>query len=368
MQTDIRTIKAEKVVEAYISAVPTPNISLDKQAEELFSGIREVLQSQGVRVFQERVFGMQNALEIACPIRAKMYSEFDDGVEPTWLVVPEGINGQISGVQVHAVGGGSENPEIVRLGDMSCGRIFRQADKMYLALSNISASEAGNATAQAQAMLEKVGSLLEHQGIDMYSVPRTWIWLGNILSWYDDFNRVRNQFFTKHGLISSSAPHKMPASTGVGVSPNNGAICAIDLTAVIEPANCIKYLETTGKQKSAFNYGAAFSRASKAITPAGVTIFISGTASIGVGGKTKHLGDAQAQIEASINNVRAVLTEMNCDDKNIVQATAYCKTAEVEKLFRSQWPDLQWPYITVIADICRKELLFEIEAAVAIAR
>ena len=64
--------------------------------------------------------------------------------------------------------------------------------------------------------------------------------------------------------------------------------------------------------------------------------------------------------------MRAVLNEMQCRDEDVVQAIAYCKTTEIEKLFWSQWSDLVWPSLTVIADVCRDDLLFEMEATAAI--
>ena len=41
---------------------------------------------------------------------------------------------------------------------------------------------------------------------------------------------------------------------------------------------------------------------------------------------------------------------------------AYCKTTEVERVFDSLKDNLDWPWLTVICDICRPDLLFEIEA------
>jgi hypothetical protein len=54
---------------------------------------------------------------------------------------------------------------------------------------------------------------------------------------------------------------------------------------------------------------------------------------------------------------------MKCIDEDVVQVIAYCKTTEVERTFNSSFRDtLPWPWITVICDICREDLLFEIEA------
>jgi len=288
--------------------------------------------------------------------------ELDDGVAPSFLVAAEGSSGPIAGVQVHAVI--AENkPEVVSLNRADCGRILRTMGCSLVTLSGISAPKAPNNTQQAQVMLETGESMLKQFGADFLSVPRTWMWLKDILSWYDDFNGVRNNFFTERGLIGAGTRQSMPASTGIGLGPDNGGHCAMDLVAILEPADCTEYLQVTGKQHCALNYGSAFSRASKATTPAGQTVYVSGTASIDAGGATTNIDDAAGQINATIENVRAVLTEMKSSEKDLVQVIAYCKTTEVEEVFKSIKANLNWPWITVICDICRHDLLFEIEAA-----
>jgi enamine deaminase RidA (YjgF/YER057c/UK114 family) len=211
-------------------------------------------------------------------------------------------------------------------------------------------------------MMEKSESVLKQFGADFLSVPRTWMWLSDILSWYDDFNRVRNKFFTERELIGKGSRQSMPASTGIGLYPAGGGECAMDLTAVLEPADSIQFLGAVGKQQCALEYGSAFSRASRSITPAGETVFVSGTASIDASGATTNIGDALGQINTTIENVRAVLRDMNAADGDVVQAIAYCKTTEVEEIFNTVKDSLPWPWITMICDICRPELLFEIEA------
>ncbi len=366
MKIVTRRIESDIATDVYINASVTPNLTLQEQANELFSGIRRVLESERANILQERVFVTEDALETVRPIRKRIYGGYDDGVEPAWLVVPKGINGQIAGVQVHALTS-VEAPKTLHLGDCLCGRIIHSGNIKYLTVSCIRASEAGQPINQMKAMLEKAEAILKQEGFNLHSVPRTWIWLKDIHTWYDDFNRVRNSFFNDHGLIGNSTANRMPASTGIGISPGNGAICGMDLVAVAGMGKPIDYLDAGGNQDSALKYGSAFSRASRVRTPAGTTVFVSGTASIDADGKSTNTGDVSGQIEASICNVRSVLRDMKCRDEDVVQAVAYCETTEIEKVFLDQWSDLAWPNLTVIADICRDDLLFEIEATAVIA-
>ncbi len=360
VNVDIRTIDSASATEFYISVTPGPKAPVHDQAQEIFSSISDVLRSEKADILQERLIGIQAAMEPLCQARAAAYGDLDDGVAPALLVGKQGLSGPIAGVQVHAVR--SRKPEVIALGDDLCGRILRVPGRAYLTLSGISDLKAKDAPGQARAMMQKVEAALRKLGADFLSVPRTWMWLKDILDWYDDFNAVRTGFFKQWGLIGEGTRQTMPASTGIGLGPANGGHCAMDLMAVLEPTDCTRYLQVTGKQHCAFEYGSAFSRAARSVMPAGDAVWVSGTASIDAGGATTHVDDAPGQINATIEAVRAVLAEMQTDEKDLVHVIAYCKTPEVEKAFEPTRKALNWPWITTICDVCRPDLLFEIEA------
>jgi len=358
---ETRSIESASATEIYISATPGEDAPLQDQTREVFFGIRDILLSKNAFILQERIFSTLAATETIRQTRSEAYSDLDDGVAPSFLVAAEGSSGPIAGVQVHAISTNNK-PEVIRLDQTGCGRILHAPGCTLLTLSSISAPQAGKNTEQAQVMMEMGESVLKQFDADFLSVPRTWMWLKDILSWYDEFNNVRNNFFTERGLIGAGTRQSMPASTGIGLGPASGGHCAMDLIAVLEPAGATQYLQAAGKQQCAMEYGSAFSRASKAVTPAGHTVFVSGTASINTDGQTTHIGDAAGQIKATIENVRAVLGDMNCGDEDVVHVIAYCKTTGVKKVFNAYKDTLDWPWITVICDICRPDLLFEIEA------
>ncbi len=357
---DIRTIESASATEFYISATPGREAPVQDQAQEIFSGIRNVLRSEEANILQERLFSTQSAVDALCKARTAAYGDLDDGVAPTLLVGKEGLSGPIAGVQVHAVRSNGK-PEVISLEGNPCGRILRVPGRAYLALSGISDLQSSDARAQAKAMMLKVEAVLKKLGADFLAVPRTWMWLKDILDWYDDFNAVRTNFFKEWGLIGKGTRQTMPASTGIGLGPANGGHCAMDLMAVLEPTDCTEYLQVTGKQHCAFEYGSAFSRAARSAMPAGDAVWVSGTASIDADGATTHIDDAPAQIDATIEAVRAVLAEMRANEKDLVHVIAYCKTVEVEKAFQAKKKALNWPWVTVICDVCRPDLLFEIE-------
>jgi enamine deaminase RidA (YjgF/YER057c/UK114 family) len=361
-----RIIESAQATELYFTATPSPHLDPAEQAKELFAAIADLLHDTNTRLLQERVFATPQAAETIAPIRTKMYGDLDDGVAPTWLAVPQGRAGPISAVQIHAVAGEFAT-EILHLTDTPCGRLVKLPGRGYLVISGITGHEADSRDVQAHLMLEKAESLLKQAGIDFFHIARTWMWLADILDWYDRFNEVRNKFFIERGLIRKDGDNTLPASTGIGIGPaNNGAACALDLVAVIDGSSPIDYLLAGGRQYCAYNYGSAFARATGAKTPAGRTIFVSGTASIAADGATVHVGDAAAQIEDTVRNVRAVLKDMKCTDDDVVHSIMYCKTPEIETLFHDKWANFPWPHFTTITDICRHDLLFEIEATAAV--
>jgi enamine deaminase RidA (YjgF/YER057c/UK114 family) len=202
-------------------------------------------------------------------------------------------------------------------------------------------------------------SLLAQAGGTLADIARTWIWMDDILSWYDRMNQERTRLFTERGLLGAAGG--MPASTGIGVSPSAGRV-AMDFFAARGGEAAVERFHAAGNQQSAYSYGSAFARASRARTPGGVTVFCSGTAAIDADGRTCYAGDIAGQVRMTVENVMAVLADMGCSCNDVVQAMAYCTTPEVRDRFLSDWSGrLPWPCLTMIGDVCRTDLLFEIE-------
>ena len=157
----------------------------------------------------------------------------------------------------------------------------------------------------------------------------------------------------------------LPASTGIGISPGNGSRCAIDLFAALGANGSLHRYDVAGRQRSAYEYGSAFARAAVAQTPAGRTIFVSGTAAIDARGLTCHLDNIPGQIQMTLDNVTAVLSQFSVKPCDAVQAIAYCANSAVVETFvqhyRTKYP---WPWLTMIGDVCRPDLLFEVEITV----
>ncbi len=93
-------------------------------------------------------------------------------------------------------------------------------------------------------------------------------------------------------------------------------------------------------------------------------IYISGTASIDEHGKSVFLDDTLAQVRQTMEVVQAILQSREMDWGDVTRSLVYFKQAKDAPLFekyRQENGVPAFPAIVVENDICRDELLFEIE-------
>jgi enamine deaminase RidA (YjgF/YER057c/UK114 family) len=134
------------------------------------------------------------------------------------------------------------------------------------------------------------------------------------------------------------------------------------------------------RQLSAYEYPAqygpkpVFSRASVLPDSSGATLFISGTASI-VGHRTVHVGDVAAQTHETLTNIEALLDEANRAAQRSRARGRFGLETLAYKVYVRNSADLpvvqsriqaalaaKVPIVYLQADICRPDLLVEIEA------
>ncbi len=213
---------------------------------------------------------------------------------------------------------------------------------------------------QARAVFARIEQALALAGMDFGHVARTWFFLDDILAWYDDFNRVRAAF-----LADRPAGGLIPASTGVGGSNPLGAALVARAYAV-RPLRAGVNVQSVPSplQCPAAEYGSYFSRAVEVVMPDLRRLLISGTASIAPDGRTRYVGDVDAQVAWTCEVVSALLRSRGMGWGDVTRATAYfrrfqdCPALEHYRLAHDL-PDL--PLLLVPQTICRDDLLFELE-------
>jgi enamine deaminase RidA (YjgF/YER057c/UK114 family) len=135
-----------------------------------------------------------------------------------------------------------------------------------------------------------------------------------------------------------------------------------DNTGKIQPS--IKRLSNP-LQLDAFRYGSAFARGSIVKNGNMNLIEISGTAAIDEHGVSLHPGDIRAQIDCSLDKVQALLEQEGAGLRDICSATVFVKQPEFAQIFYEMATARgleNFPCVCIVADVCRAELLFEIDA------
>jgi enamine deaminase RidA (YjgF/YER057c/UK114 family) len=99
--------------------------------------------------------------------------------------------------------------------------------------------------------------------------------------------------------------------------------------------------------------------------PNGITLFISGTASVDERGRTVHRGDFEAQVERMILNISTLLEKQESSWSDVVSAITYLKNpADAPSLdnILTRKGIRGFPNVLVHAPVCRPDLLCEMEA------
>jgi enamine deaminase RidA (YjgF/YER057c/UK114 family) len=104
-------------------------------------------------------------------------------------------------------------------------------------------------------------------------------------------------------------------------------------------------------------------------------LLISGTASVGPGGETLHIGDFRAQTRRTFHNVAALLAAEGATWKDVVRTTCYLRdidrdyaafNEERTAFYKEQGLDPLPASTGIQAKLCRPELLVEIEAVAVV--
>jgi len=242
------------------------------------------------------------------------------------------------------------------------GAVFEEGDIRYCLLGNLRPPDIGAPRRdQARAVLGNLERALESAGMGMTDVVRTWFFLDRILDWYGDFNFVRTAFFDERNLFAGV----LPASTGVGAANPAGAALVADAVAMQSKEGRLNLARVPSPlQCPATDYCSSFSRAVEIRLPAHRLLYVSGTASIAPDGRTAHAGDLDRQIELTMKVVESILLSRGMDWPNVTRGIAYFQDAgespRLDRYCRDR--NLSLPAMAVSsADICRDDLLFEVE-------
>jgi len=359
----------------FVASVRSP-VDARRSAWESYTRIAEELKQGDLEIVHERVFGNLRVRPGVMAERHRAFRRFRiPSSNPVTYIQGSPPWGEgFAGAIIRAVS--SEKPGHVWTimdGGHPCGRGWRRNGSAYLILQNIMTKHGGSQNnesraAQVRTMLDRAERILRESGALYSDVVRTWFYLSDILDWYPEFNKARNEKYGEFGIMPDPGDGRLllPASTGIqGITPS-GAAATMDLIAIIGDPGVrpgVKQMTNTA-QLDAFRYGSAFSRGTVIQEGDFSLLEISGSAAVGVRGKSQFHGNIRRQISCTFEKIERLLGQEAAGPEHIVAATVFVKRPEYAAVFWEMARDRgleDIPAVCVVADVCRDDLLFEID-------
>jgi enamine deaminase RidA (YjgF/YER057c/UK114 family) len=381
------TVELGDIRHVYVTASSRCDGPFRAQAESALHSLDDVLRGEGTRrtTIHQTVFLSEPGELDEC--RRLVRDFYGPDLPATSYVVQPPCDGKRVSILAHGVGRCRFDIELERVSERL---VMLRYDGMSWAYCTPTVPESAAAGVYdgATTTLRQIRSLLQEHGIRFDQTIRTWLYLGGIVApegetqRYKELNRARADFYKDVPFLAdyqrwtASGP-VYPASTGIGAEGREFTAIAIAMAA--HRGDVIATALENPRQTSAFDYSRfyspqtpKFSRAMALSHGLDTTIFISGTASI-TNSESQHEGDVVAQTHESLDNIEALISEENLARhglagfgtslEGLARVRVYVKRAEdyekVRGVCTGRLDDV--PAIYTTADVCRPELLVEIE-------
>jgi len=371
----------------FAAATPRSGSTFDEQADDALRTIAAVTGDEGRRgsIVHQAIFLADMTYLGRCQ---QIMRDFYGPELPTTSYIPQPpCGGKLLAIEALGVGQGLGEVQIERFGEELV--IARHNGIAWVHCTKTVPNTVSRPVYdESRDVLEAVCRLFGSVKVRFDQVIRTWFYLGGIVDndgpvqRYKELNRARTDFFRDIHFLNGRAPagHRgkiYPASTGIGTAGRGIVVSAIALVSDRSDIRAVP-LENP-RQTAAYDYAATyspqspkFSRAMALTCGTYTTIFISGTASI-THSQTRHPGDVVKQTGETLDNIAALIADENLARHGLPGlgttldslgfARVYIKRPEDYAAVRETCEERlgMLPTIYAIADICRPELLVEIE-------
>jgi enamine deaminase RidA (YjgF/YER057c/UK114 family) len=348
----VTTLLRDSIREYFITVTPNHQES----SESLFRRTRDAIQQTGGQIVSIEVLGMGAADR---KHGERMGKAIDKGGVPISWIESNGTDG-LCGVNAWVIAGATVNH--LRHDGRVVGSWFEDSFARYCRLAGLLPTEVSVAQdTQTSEILGQMDTVLQSGRMQFSNVIRTWFYNADILAWYRQFNVARTRFFEAKHVFDGL----LPASTGIdGGNARDAALTASVMAVEAKSTAAMVSVVPSPLQSSATKYGSSFSRAVELALPDHRRLYISGTASIDPTGKTVFLDDTKGQIEKTLEVVGAILSSRDMQWNDVSRSIVYIKRAAEAPLFdacRTARGIPSFPAVMMESDICRDDLLFEIE-------
>lgn len=381
--TGFSVVDLGKSARVSLMLTPQPQGDFRKQAEKTLAAVEAILQKapDKMAVTSQTVFLRDGADQAAC--KAIFERHYGKQAPLTSFVVQPPCSGAALALEAWGISG--QGVCIERFGTKALAVSYDGVRWVHCAGMN---SNVTGAYAQTMDVLQQMQKALKKAEADFGHVVRTWFCLGRITDVeagaqrYMELNRARSDFYDEVRFCCSlpvpTIPQGIyPASTGIGMTGEGLVASCLSLQTKRKDAFLLP-LENP-LQTPAYAYppkysvkSPKFARAKALVLGNYVTTWISGTASV-VHSESRYSGDIDHQTNQTIDNIERLIAPENFSFHGINGAGATLRDIAKIRVYLRRAEDFATckaicerrfgpvPAIYAIADICRAELLVEIE-------
>lgn len=378
-------VEINNVRHVFATAVPRVGDTLRRQARDAVAAIVAAMRFEGAAVVSQVVFlGEHESIPACRQIIRELYGR---DMPATTYIPQSPCAGTRLAIEALGLGGDGTGVAIRRISDQLVVAHHNDMDWVY-AGGALPRTSAPGVYEKATCALQHLRRLLPGGGAQFSQIVRAWFYLGGIVAdegpnqRYKEFNRARTDFyqdirFLEDRLPDEAAGRAFPASTGIGTTGRGIAMSALAIAGP-RPDVVAVPLENP-RQTSAFNYSRSyspqspkFSRGMALCCGQDNLLFVSGTASI-TQAETRHPEDVEAQTHETLENIAALISEENLSRHGLVGAGTSLDGLGVIRVYVKRPEDFArvravcdsrlggLPATYVVADVCRPDLLVEIE-------
>jgi enamine deaminase RidA (YjgF/YER057c/UK114 family) len=365
--------------------VPQSRGSLQEQAQEILSTQGEILGRQGhkMTVTSQTVFLRDPADLKQC--QNIFFQHYGVKRPATNFVFQPPCCGASLALEAWAIGG--DDVRVEYSGPHTLSVSYSGTRWIYCA--GIQSDQTGQGLyAQTMRVLDNMKEALAVAGGKFENVLRTWFYIGNItesengMQRYKELNRARTDFYRDiefHcSMLHPSIPQGIyPASTGIGMRGSSLVAGCLALQTQREDALLLPLENPQQTPAYAYHprhspYSPKFSRGVALLLDNYVTTWVSGTASV-VHSVSRHPGDIAKQTLQTIENIERLISGENFVFHGVRHPGARLTDLAKVRVYLKRQQDFYLcksiceehfgsvPAIYAVADVCRPELLVEIE-------
>jgi enamine deaminase RidA (YjgF/YER057c/UK114 family) len=370
----------------FANSVPRNGGDLERQARDALRTIEAVTLEEGIpgSIVHQAVFMSDIRQVEAC---RQIIRDFYGNELPATSYIPQApCGGKLLEIEVLGVDRRRGEVDIRRLSERTV--ITRHNGITWVHCANV-VPETPAETIYDRSLdaFRRLDQELAAWGFRYDQVVRTWLYLGDIIGLenqvprYQKLNLARTDFYQNRCFtgdrFQGRSSRVYPASTCIGANGRDVMMSCMALAT--DRPDVVRLPLENPRQTSAHDYDhrygpqtPKFSRAMAIISDGAASVLVSGTASI-IDSETHHIGDIEGQTRETLDNIAALISEDNfrrhgqtglgatLDDMALVRV--YIKRKEdytvVRNACRARLCEL--PVVYTVANLCRPELLVEIE-------